>query len=92
MNKKVFTNQLLRSTTSIGANFEEATESQTGKDVIYKLSVVKKEAKENLYWLDLISEAFPVLKVNCATLLQENVELIRIFASIISKKKANLNY
>jgi four helix bundle protein len=38
---RVFVNQLLRSATSIGANYEEASEAQTGKDLIYKLSVVK---------------------------------------------------
>ncbi len=43
---RVITNQLLRSSTSIGANFEESVEAESNKDVIHKLSVVKKETTE----------------------------------------------
>ncbi|TSC86686.1 MAG: hypothetical protein G01um101416_653 [Microgenomates group bacterium Gr01-1014_16] len=85
---RVFVNQLLRAITSIGANFEEASEAQTVRDIIYKLSVVKKEAKESKYWLELTCEAFPELTVRGKILIQEVGELIKIFSSIIQKKKA----
>lgn len=84
---RVFVNQLLRSVTSIGANYEEASEAQTNKDLIYKLSVVKKEAKETKYWLDLICEAYPEMTQRGKLLIGENDQLIRIFSSIILKKK-----
>jgi|SRR3989338_2504783 len=86
---KVFINQPIRASTSVGANYEEASETQTTKDLIYKLAVVKKEAKESKYWLDLISTIFPNLKAQIDPLIQENSELIRIFSSIIYKKKLN---
>ncbi len=84
---RVFTNQLLRSATSVGANYEEASEAESPKDLIHKLAVVKKEAKESRYWLDLINTTYPSLENKCKILIQESTELIKIFSSIISKKK-----
>ena len=83
---KVLTNQLLRSSTSIGANFEESVEAESNKDVIHKLSVVKKEAKETKYWLDLIPSCFPA--INTSELVLESDEIVRIFSSIIQKRKS----
>lgn len=62
---RVFINQLLRSTTSVGANYEEASESESSKDLIHKLSVVKKEAKELRYWMDLVTSIYPDLENEC---------------------------
>lgn len=84
---RVFVGQLLRSVTSIGANFEEASEAQTPKDVVYKLSVVKKEAKESKYWLELVGELYPELLMRGKILIQEVNEMIMIFSSIVQKKK-----
>ncbi len=84
---KVIINQLLRASTSVGANYEEASETQTTKDLIYKLSVVLKEAKESKYWLGLIVDVYPSLGNSTSAILQENQELIKIFSSVISKKK-----
>ena len=83
---KILTNQLLRSSTSIGANFEESVEAESNKDVIHKLSVVKKEAKETKYWLGLIPSCFPT--INTEELLNESDEIVRIFSSIIQKRKS----
>ncbi len=48
--------QLIRSATSIGANFSEAQESATKKDFINKIAIAKKEANETKYWLKIIAE------------------------------------
>jgi four helix bundle protein len=50
-------NQVLRSGTSIGANFEEACGSITKADYIAKLSISLKEARETLYWIKLFRKA-----------------------------------
>jgi len=84
---RVFVNQIIRSVTSIGANFEEATEAQSTNDLIHKLSIAKKETKETGYWLELICETWPELAVNAKLLINENDQLVRIFSSIIYKKK-----
>ena len=47
-------NQLLRSGTSVGANYEEARGAQSKADFIHKLQIVLKETRESFYWLKLI--------------------------------------
>ena len=47
-------NQLLRSGTSIGANYEEARGAQSKADFIHKLHIVLKESRETIYWIKLI--------------------------------------
>ena len=84
---RVFINQLLRSATSVGANYEEASEFESSKDLIHKLSVVKKEAKESRYWISLVTCVYPGFENECSIVLQECQELVQIFSSIISKKR-----
>jgi four helix bundle protein len=85
---RVFIGQLLRSSTSIGANYEEATESESNKDAIHKLAVVKKEAKESKYWLELIKDCVACDKNKIDILIDESGQLIRIFSSLIQKRKS----
>lgn len=88
---KIFLKQIIRSATSIGANFEESTEAESNKDVIHKMSIVRKESKETLYWLEIIGSTFPVLNSKTPDLKSECLELIRIFASIINKRRSPPN-
>ena len=83
---RVFINQLIRSSTSIGANFEESSEAQTNRDLVHKMSIVKKEAKETKYWIELVCSEYSVLSNDGKDLIQENFELIKIFATIILKR------
>lgn len=85
---KVILNQLLRASTSIGANFEESAEAESNQDVIHKLSIVRKEARETIYWLDLVSSCYPQLTTKISFLMQECSELVKILTSIISKRKS----
>ena len=48
--------QLIRSASSIGANYIEANESFSRKDFIYRIKICKKEAKETIYWLRLLDQ------------------------------------
>lgn len=86
---RIFIDQIIRSVSGIGSNYEEADGTPTKRDFIYRMGVVKKEAKETKYWLGLIKltncEKF---FVRIERLLRENEELIRIFASIIIKSKS----
>ncbi len=58
-NKKefIFSKQLMRNGTSIGALIQEATNAETSKDFIHKLSIAQKECDETCYWLQLLKEA-----------------------------------
>jgi len=75
--------QLIRSATSIGANYREANDSLGKKDFINKLRIARKEAKETSYWLELIQYSNKSENINW--LIQETKELRNILSSIILK-------
>jgi len=81
--------QLIRSSGSVGANYIEANESLSDKDFIFRTKICKKEAKESGYWLRLILETNDNFaeEETGKILLQESMELKKIFSSIISKSK-----
>jgi four helix bundle protein len=78
---------VVRSGTSMGANYREANETETKKDFKYRIRICRKEGKETVYWLKLIIEANPEFKKRIEPLLQESSELVKIFASILEKCK-----
>ena len=75
----------MRSGTSMGANYREANETETKKDFKYRIRICRKEAKETIYWLNLIIESNSYLKTRIEPLLQETHELLKIFAAIAQK-------
>lgn len=77
--------QLIRSSTSIGANFTEAKDSGSKRDFINKVYISKKEASETLYWLKLIEELAKASDVKA--LQNECKEIILILQSIINSLK-----
>ena len=79
--------QLIRSATSIGANYSEADDAESNKDLIHKLGICKKEARETKHWLRMLVEAEPVSKIKARALWQEAKELNLIFNSIVIKLK-----
>lgn len=79
--------QLIRSGTSVGANYCEADEAESGKDFKHKLGIAKKESRETKHWLRMIVKANPDLKEEAKILWQEAKELSLIFNSIINKIK-----
>ena len=79
--------QVARSGTSLGANYREANETDTKKDFQYRIRICRKEGKETVYWLKLIIEANPDFIKRIEPLLQETIELVKIFATILEKTK-----
>lgn len=77
--------QLVKSATSIGANYAEADAANSKKDFRHKISICKKEAKETRYWLRMISKANPSVSDKCRKLWQEAQELLLIFSAILKK-------
>jgi four helix bundle protein len=74
--------QVVRSGTSVGANYCEADEAPSRKDFRYKMSLCKKELKETKHWLRMIVAADPAARAEAARLWEEAGELLRIFAAI----------
>ena len=77
--------QLIRSATSIGANYMEANGASSPKDFRNKISICRKEANETKHWLRMIATAEPSLKKDCQSLWKETQELVKIFWSIFKK-------
>lgn len=82
-------NQGLRSGTSIGANYHEANGGASKKDFQNKIFICKKEAKETMYWLELIGKSLDDDKLidECRELWLEAKELALIFGKIASSSK-----
>ena len=79
----VLIKQIIRSATSIGANIEEALGSNSKKEFIHSMNIAKKEARETIYWLKLISDVNPGIREKLQSLLNENDEIIRILTKIV---------
>lgn len=77
--------QLIRSSGSVGANYREANDALSKKDFVYRVRITRKEAKESHYWLQLLEEANPMLAEEVSMLVNESVELKKIFSSIADK-------
>ncbi|MNQ55661.1 hypothetical protein D3C85_697600 [compost metagenome] len=77
--------QLVRSSGSVGANYIEANEKLGDKDLLFRLKIARKEAKESKFWLQLLNDLNPDQKTLSESLLFEVEELKKILSSIITK-------
>lgn len=80
-------NQIIKSATSVGANYCEANGASSKKDFRNKIYICKKEIQETKHWLRMISVAIPDKKKETRRLWQEAQELTLIFGKIISSLK-----
>src|SRR5438046_9176655 len=81
----VLARQLLRSATSIGANYREANRGVSRADFANKMGTVEKEAAETQYWLELLMESGISQTESAADLDKESTELLAIFVSIATR-------
>ncbi len=80
--------QVIKSSGSVGANYIEANEALSKKDFLMRVKISRKEAKETTYWLRLINETNELENKNeLEKLIQESIELKKIFSAIIEKSK-----
>lgn len=75
--------QLIRSATSIGANYREANDALGKKDFVHRVRIARKEAKETNYWLELVAEFNKDPEID--KLAKECIELRNILSAIITK-------
>jgi len=80
-------NQIMRSSTSVAANYRAACRARSRAEFIAKLGVVEEEADETAFWLELIIDSKIRSKTQIEPLLKEAGELVAIMAS--SKKTAS---
>jgi four helix bundle protein len=84
----VLSRQLLRSGTSIGANYREANRGVSRADFVNKIGTVQKEASETVYWIELLMESGIIATDHAKDLHKESSELLAIFTTIAKKLKA----
>ena len=82
LNKNII-DQLLRSSTSIGANYSEANDALGKKDFLFRLRIARKECKETIYWLKLFQHESTNKKIDES--IAEAKEIRNILSAIIIK-------
>jgi four helix bundle protein len=82
--------QLLRSATSVGANYRAACRGKSTADIIAKLAIEEEEADETIYWMELLTESGIALKQQLQDLMKEADEITAMtVASIKTMRKRN---
>ena len=80
--------QVVRSSGSVGANYIEANEALGKKDFLMRIRISRKESKETRYWLRLLeTQDDGALDAERNKLVQESMELVRIFGAILQKSE-----
>jgi four helix bundle protein len=80
--------QLLRSGTSMGANYRAACRGKSVADVVSKLSIVEEEADETLYWMELLTETGTVSPERLSALMAEVNEILAMTVASIKTLRA----
>ena len=86
---QVLGKQVLRSGTSVGANYREARRGRSKAEFISKIGDCLKEADETLYWLELMTEENIVPVKRLEPLLKEADELVAIFTTISKRSRGD---
>ena len=85
----VLGNQLLRSGTSVGANYRAAVRGKSRADFISKLGNVEEECDEALYWMEMLMESGLVKPKLVKNLIDEGVEILAIVVASIKTARRN---
>lgn len=83
--------QTIRSATSVTANMVEASEAQSNKDFVHKLSIALKEAKETLYWIRVLKTRKSLKLFALEEMFTEGQEIVKILAAIKNKMVARVS-
>jgi four helix bundle protein len=79
--------QVLRSGTSVGAQYREGSRAKSDADIINKFEGMLQELDETAYWLELLVESGIVKAKKLESLMKETNELIAIFVTIVTNLK-----
>jgi four helix bundle protein len=84
---EVLGRQLLRSGTSVGANYRAACRAKSSADFLNKLKIVEEECDESLYWMELLVESDSLPLRRLEALMQEGDEILSIIVSAIKSTR-----
>ncbi|MGA9780350.1 MAG: four helix bundle protein [Limisphaerales bacterium] len=91
MTSNVLGKQLLRSGTSVGANYRAACRGKSAPDFISKMGTVEEEADESGYWMELLTDSSKVKLAKVSVLLQEAGELTAIAVASINTARKSMS-
>jgi four helix bundle protein len=80
-------NQLIRSSSSVAANYRSATRGRSDAEYFSKICIVVEEADETLFWLEYLDQINLLRKDKNLMLMDEVTQLVRIFSAIKRKMK-----
>ncbi|MFS4468363.1 four helix bundle protein [Maribacter sp. 2210JD10-5] len=86
-----FVNQLIRSSSSVGANFRASQRSKSDKDFINKLKIVEEECDESMYWIEMFLEIQNSKKEELLRLHKEGNELLSIVVASINTARKRID-
>lgn len=92
MESRVIGKQLVRSGTSVGANYREAFRGRSRAEFIAKCGDCLRELEETAYWLELLLEANLVSADKLSAVYSECTELIAIFVTIVKRSRARNHF
>ena len=84
-----YVNQLIRSSSSVGANYRAAQRAKSTADFINKLKIVEEEADESLYWLEIFQEISEGFEKELKSLQNEGEQLLAITVASINTARSN---
>jgi four helix bundle protein len=84
-----FVTQLIRSSSSVGANYRASQRAKSTADFIHKLKIVEEEVDESVYWLEIFEEILPKYTDEILKLKSEGSELLAITVASINTAKRN---
>ena len=87
---QVLGKQVLRSGTSVGANYREGHRAKSDADIVNKFETVLQELDETDYWLELLVKSNIMVAVKADPLRKEASELLAIFTTIVTKIKKRM--
>ena len=85
---RILGRQLLRSGTSVGANYRAATRGRSRADFIAKLGIVEEECDESIYWIELLIAAGKVKGIRVQALLDESQEILAMVIASINTARS----
>ncbi len=89
--RKTIANQIIRSGTSVGANYRAVCRARSDKEFISKMNIVLEEADETMFWLELIMDRKWFNENEVSNLLDEGNQLTAIFVSSLKTVNTRLN-
>ena len=87
---KDYKNQLIRCSSSVGANYRAACQAKSGRDFLNKLKIVEEELDETMFSIELIVEIKPKLNSIWKNSLDESEELLKIIVKSIGTVRAKI--